>query len=161
MTTLLTAVIFIGAIISSVIPSANALGGSATTVSVTYGGATPTVCGIVAGQPSQPIQCWRNGAVFPVFSNISFESISGGRDVFCGIRSGGSALVCWNSTLIPKRLYFNETVILQHLTIGDVQICAITNSSKSSNRNYNCWRDADASASQNVRVPVNFVGVRV
>ncbi|KAD2805186.1 hypothetical protein R6Q59_029524 [Mikania micrantha] len=145
MTSLYSAVIFAGVIISSVISPVNALGGSATTVSVSYG-ATPTVCGIVAGQTSQQIQCWRNGDVFPVFSNISFESISGGRDVFCGIRSGGSTLVCWNSSLIPKRLYYNETVLLRHLTIGDSEICAITNSS---NRNFNCWRETGSFASQN------------
>ncbi|KAK1415500.1 hypothetical protein QVD17_31282 [Tagetes erecta] len=148
MTSLFTVIILIGAIISSIIPSTAALGGSATTVSVTYG-ASPTVCGIVAGQPSQRIQCWRNGAVFPVFSNISFESISGGRDVFCGIRSGGSTLVCWNSSLVPKRIYFNEMVLLQRLTIGDNQICAITNNT---NSNLNCWRTNVPFAFRNVEL---------
>ncbi|XP_023771060.2 putative serine/threonine-protein kinase-like protein CCR3 [Lactuca sativa] len=146
MTTLLNAVIFVAALLSSVISLVNALGGSATTVSVTYGGATPTVCGIVAGQPSQRIQCWRNGTVFNAFYNISFESIAGGRDVFCGVRSGGSTLVCWDSSLIPKRIYYNETVLLRNLAIGDSQICAITNSS---DQNVDCWRSNAAIPSQN------------
>ncbi|GJT84356.1 putative serine/threonine-protein kinase-like protein CCR3 [Tanacetum coccineum] len=80
----------------------------------------------------------RNGQVFPVFSNISFEAISGGRDVFCGVRSGGSALVCWNPSLVPKRIYYNETYVLEHLSVGDSQICAITNST--SGTNVLCWR---------------------
>ncbi|KAI3778023.1 hypothetical protein L2E82_06983 [Cichorium intybus] len=145
MTTLLIAVIYVAALISSVISLVNALGGSATTISVSYG-ATPTVCGIVAGQPSQRIQCWRNGTVFNAFYNISFESIAGGHDVFCGVRSGGSTLVCWDSSSIPKRIYYNETVLLRHLTIGDSQICAITNSS---NQNVDCWRTNGGFPSQN------------
>ncbi|XP_076912197.1 putative serine/threonine-protein kinase-like protein CCR3 [Bidens hawaiensis] len=142
----MTSLFLTGAILLSIISPATSLGGSATTVSVTYGGNTPTVCGIVAGQPSQRIQCWRNGQLFPVFSNVSFESISGGRDVFCGIRSGGSTLLCWNQTLIPRRLYYNQTVTLRHLTIGSTQICAITNNQ---NPNLICWRPSDPFPSQN------------
>ncbi|KAJ0901237.1 putative protein kinase RLK-Pelle-CR4L family [Helianthus annuus] len=152
MTSLIAAVIFAGALLSTIISPTTALGGSATTISVSYG-ATTTVCGIVAGQPSQRIQCWRNGQLFPVFSNISFESISGGRDVFCGVRSGGSTLVCWNSTVTPKRLYFNETVRLRQLTVGDSQICAITNNTNrnnNNNNNINCWRSNESYAPQNV-----------
>ncbi|KAJ0465936.1 putative protein kinase RLK-Pelle-CR4L family [Helianthus annuus] len=121
------------------------LGGSATTISITYGSKT-TICGIVAGQPSQHIQCWSNGEVSDVYSNISFQSIAGGRDVFCAVRSGGSALLCWNWNQnrnphwTPKRLYFNETVTLSRLVIGDTQICAISNTTGS---NVYCWRDRE------------------
>ncbi|PWA68663.1 CRINKLY4 related 3 [Artemisia annua] len=94
---------------------------------------------IVSSQPSQRVQCWRNGQVFDVFSNISFEAISGGHDVFCGVRSGGSALVCWNPSLVPKRIYYNETFVLKELAVGDSQICAITNST--SGTNVLCWRN--------------------
>ncbi|KVI09951.1 hypothetical protein Ccrd_011650 [Cynara cardunculus var. scolymus] len=146
MTTLsAAAVIFVVILIFSVVCNVHGLGGSATTVSVSYG-TTVTVCGIVAGQPSQRIQCWRDGQVFDVFSNISFESIAGGRDVFCGVRSGGSSLVCWNPSLTPKRLYYNETVLLRQLTIGDGQICGITNSS---GLNVECWRSRDELSIQN------------
>ncbi|KAL4576147.1 hypothetical protein LXL04_012236 [Taraxacum kok-saghyz] len=143
--TTLSAVISVVGLIFSVLYSVHALGGSATTVSISYG-STVTVCGIVAGQPSQRIQCWRNGQVFDVFSNISFESIAGGHDVFCGVRSGGSSLVCWNPSLTPKRLYYNETVLLSQLSIGDSQICSITNST---GWNVDCWRDRNGISTQN------------
>ncbi|KAI3721057.1 hypothetical protein L2E82_32060 [Cichorium intybus] len=145
MTTLYAAVISVVCLIFSFAYSCHALGGSATTVSISYG-STVTVCGIVAGQPSQRIQCWRDGQVFDVFSNISFESIAGGRDVFCGVRSGGSSLVCWNPNLTPKRLYYNETVLLHQLSIGDTQICSITNST---GWNVDCWRDRNDISTQN------------
>ncbi|KAL7613361.1 hypothetical protein Lser_V15G08991 [Lactuca serriola] len=145
MTTLSASVISVVGLIFSILYTAHAFGGSATTVSISYG-STVTVCGIVAGQPSQRIQCWRNGQVFDVFSNISFESIAGGRDVFCGVRSGGSSLVCWNPSLTPKRLYHNETVLLSQLSIGDTQICSITNSS---GWNVYCWRYGDGIPTQN------------
>jgi hypothetical protein len=112
------------------------LGGSATTIAVSYGSAT-TVCGIIAEQPIQRIQCWRNGQVIDVLPEISFESIAGGRDLICGVRTGGFSLLCWNSSLIVKRLYYSESVLLQDLTVGDNQICALTNGS----RNATCWRD--------------------
>ncbi|PWA47889.1 regulator of chromosome condensation 1/beta-lactamase-inhibitor protein II [Artemisia annua] len=132
-----TAVIVLCTLISIFVSRVNALGGSATTVAISYG-VNITICGIVAGQPSQRIQCWRNGQVFPVFYNISFESISGGRDVFCGVRSGGSTLVCWDTQLVPKRIYYNETLLLRHLSIGDRQICGITNAT---DPNVYCWRN--------------------
>nr|XP_043615554.1 putative serine/threonine-protein kinase-like protein CCR3 [Erigeron canadensis] len=136
-----TAVIFVVTLTCYIFSSADGLGGSATTISITYGGNTPTICGIVAGQPSQRIQCWRNGNIFSVFSNVSFESIAGGRDVFCGIRSGGSTLVCWDYNIVPKRLYYNESVRLFNLTIGDTQVCALMNSTN--NQNVYCWRGND------------------
>ncbi|KAL8192898.1 hypothetical protein R6Q57_027346 [Mikania cordata] len=144
MTTLSTVVI---TLISCVVYTVHGLGSSASTVSVSYG-STVTVCGIVAGQPTQQIQCWRNGQVFDVFSNISFDSIAGGRDVFCGVRSGASTLVCWNPILTPKRLYHNETILLSQLAIGDNQICAMTNRT---GWNVVCWRDREEFSIQNGR----------
>ncbi|KAD1365142.1 hypothetical protein E3N88_42929 [Mikania micrantha] len=147
MTTLTIGVIYVAGILFSVVYTVYGLGGSATTVSVSYG-ATVSICGIVAGQPTQHIQCWRNGQLFDVYSDISFESIAGGRDLFCGIRSGGSSLVCWSPDLIPKRLYYNETVTLSKLAIGDSQICSITNRTGS---NVDCWRDREGFSTQNGR----------
>ncbi|XP_071732757.1 putative serine/threonine-protein kinase-like protein CCR3 [Rutidosis leptorrhynchoides] len=157
MTSLLS-VIFI--LTSSLISSINALGGSATTLSVTYGN-TLTVCGIVAGQPSQRIQCWRNGAVVSIFSNISFESIAGGRDVFCGIRSGGTTLVCWDYNLIPKRIYYNETVLLRELSIGNNQICAITNSTNTNDSNVYCWRNNNVLPNERIGMKMISSGLGV
>ncbi|KAM0013254.1 putative protein kinase RLK-Pelle-CR4L family [Helianthus debilis subsp. tardiflorus] len=144
----ITIIITYAIVIFSSIHTIHTLSGSATTIAVSYG-TTITICGIVAGQPSQHIQCWRNGQVSDVFSNISFDSISGGRDVFCGVRSGGSTLVCWNPNLTPKRLYYNETVILTDLAVGDSQICAVTNSSQGT---VNCWRDGEEFTTRNIRI---------
>ncbi|KAK1421336.1 hypothetical protein QVD17_23587 [Tagetes erecta] len=138
-------VIYVLTLLFVVVTTVHGLGGSATTVAVSYG-VNITVCGIVAGQPSQRIQCWRNGQVFDVYSDISFQSIAGGRDLFCGVRSGGSSLVCWDVNLNPKRLYYNETMDLNELAVGDSQICAITNRSGS---NVDCWRDRYEFSTQN------------
>ncbi|XP_059627972.1 putative serine/threonine-protein kinase-like protein CCR3 [Cornus florida] len=137
-------VIFTLAAVLSPPISVHGLGGSATTVAVTYGGASnATVCVIVAEQQTRRIQCWRNFQVIDVEPNISFESIAGGRDFFCGLRSGGFSLLCWNSTFGAKRIYFNTSILLQDLTIGDGQICALRNGT----RNVICWR-GDTSAAQ-------------
>ncbi|KAI7741535.1 hypothetical protein M8C21_022342 [Ambrosia artemisiifolia] len=146
-----TTVISIITLIFYLTPTVHTLGGSAATISITYGSNT-TICGIVAGQPSQPIQCWTNGHLFNIYSNISFQSIAGGRNILCGIRSTGSVLMCWNPNHYPnptpKRLYYNQTVTLSQLVIGDTQICAINNNTKS---NVDCWRDRETFSIQNGR----------
>uniref|UniRef100_A0A5B7A099 non-specific serine/threonine protein kinase n=1 Tax=Davidia involucrata TaxID=16924 RepID=A0A5B7A099_DAVIN len=134
-TAIIATVITLIAVVSPPL-SVHGLGGSATTVAVSYGSAL-TVCGIVAEQKTRRIQCFRDGQVVDIYPNISFESIAGGRDLFCGLRSGSSILLCWNSTFSPKRLYNNASVLLQDLTVGDDQICALTNGTG----NATCWRD--------------------
>nr|GMC92872.1 putative serine/threonine-protein kinase-like protein CCR3 [Ipomoea batatas] len=128
-------------------PSANALGGSSTTLAVMYGAST-AVCGIVAGQSTQNVQCWTSGRNTPVtvYPEVSFDFIAGGIDVLCGVRSGGFALLCWNPNFTPKRLYLNYTTPLSSLTIGDTQICGLTNGST---RNALCWRGGAISNQQN------------
>ncbi|XVF46755.1 hypothetical protein PTKIN_Ptkin03bG0053900 [Pterospermum kingtungense] len=102
--------------------------GSASTVAVAYG--TGTVCGIVAGQPIQRIECYQNGLNISVLPDVSFEAISGGRSFFCGLRSGGFSILCWDTTTLvyssfrPKRIYFNYNVSLTDLAVGDDQVCA-------------------------------------
>nr|GMD02101.1 putative serine/threonine-protein kinase-like protein CCR3 [Ipomoea batatas] len=127
--------------------SANALGGSSTTLAVMYGAST-AVCGIVAGQSTQNVQCWTNGRSTPVtvYPEVSFDFIAGGIDVLCGVRSGGFALLCWNPNFTPKRLYLNYTTPLSSLTIGDTQICGLTNGST---RNALCWRGGAVPNQQN------------
>ncbi|KAJ1383362.1 Serine/threonine-protein kinase, active site [Sesbania bispinosa] len=78
-------------VILSFLPSSYALG-SATTLAVTD--ASATVCGIVAGESTQRIECYRHEQIVPVVPNVSFSSISGGRDYFCGLRSVGDDQVC-------------------------------------------------------------------
>ncbi|KAL3523982.1 hypothetical protein ACH5RR_016816 [Cinchona calisaya] len=125
-------------------PSAYALGGSATTVAVSYGSAT-TICSLVANQSTQQIQCWSNGRVLSsIFANtVSFDSIAGGLNIVCAIRSGGYSLLCWNiPSFTRKRLYFGSTTLFTSVTIGDTQICALTNGTQIAN----CWRGNSYSA---------------
>ncbi|KAL6977472.1 non-specific serine,threonine protein kinase [Sarracenia purpurea var. burkii] len=136
-----TAAVAIIALIAVIYPPVpvHGLGGSASTVAVIYGSAT--VCGIVAAQQNHRILCWRNGQVTDIQPNISFDYIAGGRDNFCAVRSGGSSLICWDSSFSPKRVYNNHSVLLQDLTFGDDQICALTNGTRS----VRCWREYSVS----------------
>ncbi|KAE8669344.1 Sequence-specific DNA binding transcription factor isoform 1 [Hibiscus syriacus] len=106
--------------------------GSGSTLAVVYG--TATVCAIVASEPNQRIICYRAGAasssaVIPIEPNVSYSSVAGGRTNFCALRFGGYSLLCWDtSTSLPsfpiKRIYNNNTALLQSLSIGDERICA-------------------------------------
>ncbi|CAA3028499.1 serine threonine- kinase CCR3 [Olea europaea subsp. europaea] len=147
MTTPFTAAIIISlTALTCLSPSASALGGSATTVAVIYGSAT-TICTIIAQQPLRQIQCWQNGQLLPpIIPTTSFDYIAGGRDTLCATRSGGFSLLCWNTTFNSKRLYNNYSAPLTSLTIGDTQICGLTN--VSSRHNVICWRGNDISSVQ-------------
>ncbi|KAL1370111.1 hypothetical protein HN51_000422 [Arachis hypogaea] len=135
-----------------IITAANAIG-SASTTAVIY--ASSTVCVIVAGNVKQYIHCYQQnqhknshyyyyGDVAPVdevVPHVSFESISGGRSFFCGLRSGGLSLLCWDvdggaSVLVPKRIFHSEVVQLTDLTVGDSQVCA----RESQSGVVRCWR---------------------
>ncbi|XP_077239187.1 CRINKLY4 related 3 [Tasmannia lanceolata] len=108
--------------------------GSGGTVAVSYGSAT--VCGILAGKIPQSIECVRRGVRIPISPNVSFDSISGGRNFFCGLRSGGSPLLCWDTgSFQPKRIY-NGSIILSNLSVGDDHICALENGTGI----VRCWR---------------------
>ncbi|KAF5453676.1 hypothetical protein F2P56_028562 [Juglans regia] len=134
-------------VIISRTPSTHALGSGAT-LAISYDSAT--VCGIVAFQPRQSIQCYRRGQIIPIDPNVSFSSISGGRNFFCGLRSGGYSFLCWfttefsTSTFDPQRVYFNDTVLLENLSVGDDQVCATVVRTGS----VKCWRGNGA-----VRLP--------
>nr|BAO45865.1 serine/threonine-protein kinase [Acacia mangium] len=133
------------AVLFSAIPFIHALG-SGSTLAVIDDDSSGTVCGIVAEQTTQRIECYRRGQIVPVTPNISFSSISGGRSYFCGLRSGNFSLLCWdpvssNSTesFQEKRLYSNFTVLLENLAVGDTQVCATVVGSGS----VLCWRPND------------------
>ncbi|PPR88803.1 hypothetical protein GOBAR_AA31885 [Gossypium barbadense] len=122
----------------------NALG-SGSTLAVVYG--TATVCAIVAAEPNQRIICYRAGgdfssspAVISISPNVSYSAVAGGRTNFCAIRSGGYSLLCWDTTIqsLPsKRLYNNDTVLLQSLSVGDELICA---TAMNNTPPVTCWR---------------------
>ncbi|CAI9772229.1 unnamed protein product [Fraxinus pennsylvanica] len=155
MTTPFTAaIIIVLTAVSSLSPSANALGGSATTVAVVYGSAT-TICTIIAQQPLRQIQCWQNGQLLsPIIPTTSFDYIAGGLDTLCATRSGGFSLLCWNTTFNSKRMYNNYSAPLTSLTIGDTQICGLTNIS--SRQNVICWRGNGISSVQNPNGTLGF-----
>uniref|UniRef100_A0A7N0UAE7 non-specific serine/threonine protein kinase n=1 Tax=Kalanchoe fedtschenkoi TaxID=63787 RepID=A0A7N0UAE7_KALFE len=112
--------------------------GSGGTLAISYG--SRTVCGIVAGEATQRIACYRgSGEYIAVAPNVSFSSIAGGESSFCGIRSGGYSLLCWNAAsanFTVRRVYFNVTVLLENLTYGDDQVCATVVGTGEAR----CWR---------------------
>ncbi|KAG9150239.1 hypothetical protein Leryth_009810 [Lithospermum erythrorhizon] len=112
------------------------------TIAVSSHGGATTICSIVAEQPIQQIQCFRQNQTgpIPVFPSISFDFIAGGGDVFCGVRSGGAALLCWDVNFVPKRIYFNESAPLASVAIGDSQVCGL-----SSSGDVVCWRGSSFS----------------
>ncbi|XP_050385591.1 putative serine/threonine-protein kinase-like protein CCR3 [Argentina anserina] len=125
--------------IFSTVPFSHALGSGATLAVISASGA---VCGLVSGQPTQRIVCYRRGQTINVEPNISFSSISGGRTSLCGLRSGGYALLCYDnlvsqdSTFLSKRVYFNETGVLDNISAGEDHICATVSGAGA----VKCWR---------------------
>ncbi|XP_015931296.1 putative serine/threonine-protein kinase-like protein CCR3 [Arachis duranensis] len=138
------AIISVLFVFSIIAPSSYALG-SGTTLAVTDA-SSATVCGIVAASQTRRIQCYRRGsggAIIPVFPDVSFSSISGGRSYFCALRSGNYSLLCWNTTTTTnaatfesKRLYNNDTVLFENLAVGDSQVCATVVGTGTAS----CWR---------------------
>uniref|UniRef100_A0A1J3EPD5 non-specific serine/threonine protein kinase n=1 Tax=Noccaea caerulescens TaxID=107243 RepID=A0A1J3EPD5_NOCCA len=131
-----TAVIFI--VIFLPLP-ATALG-SGSTYAVVYG--SNTVCALISGQPTQRILCYDTRLRTTVTLNpgVSFSSLAAGDNFLCGIRSGGYSLLCWDNigsySFNPKRIYQNDTVLLENLSVGDSQICATVNGTNVPK----CWR---------------------
>ncbi|KAH8501394.1 hypothetical protein H0E87_016271 [Populus deltoides] len=126
--------------------------GSGSTLAVIS--ATSTVCGVAASQPSQSITCYRRTPIAEIITvqpNVSFSAISGGSSFFCGLRSGGYAFLCWDTSNFffeSRRVYVNNTALLQNLSVGDHQVCAIINDTSSVNKTgtVRCWRgDGNAS----------------
>ncbi|XP_043723463.1 putative serine/threonine-protein kinase-like protein CCR3 [Telopea speciosissima] len=122
-----------------VLPSVTDGLGSASTIAISY--SSETVCGILASNSSQRIECYRGGQTFSIFPNVSFEVISGGRDYFCGLNSGGSVLLCWftsfsGTSFEPKRVYHNSTFRLRDVSVGDDQVCAVVDETQFAK----CWR---------------------
>ncbi|CAI0415849.1 unnamed protein product [Linum tenue] len=120
--------------------------GSGSTLAVISG--SPTACGIVSYQATQSIVCFRPPGAAPIVTlqpNISFSSISGGQDFFCGVRSGGYALLCWD-TFSPDNKGDNSSGQLNaplnsppleysQLALGANYSCAL----RRSNGSVVCW----------------------
>ncbi|CAI0415848.1 unnamed protein product [Linum tenue] len=116
--------------------------GSGSTLAVISG--SPTACGIVSYQATQSIVCFRPPAIVTLQPNISFSSISGGQDFFCGVRSGGYALLCWDTFSPVKRIYFNTSVLLQSVSVGGDRVCSTTAAAGT----VRCWRGDESTRSQ-------------
>ncbi|KAL5101859.1 hypothetical protein RYX36_006186, partial [Vicia faba] len=90
---------------------------------------------------SRNIVCYRHGLIIPAVPDVSFSSISGGKNYFCGIISGNYSILCWdtvssNTTFQRRRLYYNGTVLYENLSVGDSHVCAtVVNLGTVS-----CWR---------------------
>lgn len=62
---------------------------------------------------------------------MSFQSVAGGQNFVCGLMSGGSTLLCWdirtamlNTAPQPRRVFFNRSVELTDLSVGEDHVCA-------------------------------------
>ncbi|XP_020223587.1 putative serine/threonine-protein kinase-like protein CCR3 [Cajanus cajan] len=119
-------------------PSFHALGSGAT---LAISDASATVCGVVASESTRRIECYHGGNITPIVPNVSFSTISGGRDYFCGIRSSNSDLLCWDTTssFERKRLYNDSSVPLENLAVGDTHVCA----TEVGGGAVRCWRTGD------------------
>ncbi|KAL6204416.1 hypothetical protein ACLB2K_021684 [Fragaria x ananassa] len=140
--TLVYVFIFFTAFISLLIPNSVVVNGLglASTTAIVYG--TSTICGIVANHQTQFIQCYQNNRTILVQPYVSFEAISGGKTFFCGLRSGGLSLLCWDTSSVnfnPRRIYHSDDVTLTNLTVGDAQVCAREVNSSI----VRCWRGGD------------------
>ncbi|KAI3857959.1 hypothetical protein MKX03_006173 [Papaver bracteatum] len=133
---LLFSLVFVGEVVLTV----DGLG-SASTVAITYG--SNTVCGILAGKTNQRIECYTpsnkgsSDTTISIQPNISYDSISGGKDFLCGLRSGGFSFLCWTTSVNssssssssprPKRIYYSVNVTLKDIAVGENHVCGIEN----------------------------------
>ncbi|KAM7501797.1 hypothetical protein LguiB_000701 [Lonicera macranthoides] len=132
-TTIIVIIIII--ITAATSPPAASLG-STSTIAISHSSTATTVCGITAGGPTAGgIRCYKNGQIIPISPKISYSSISGGRNFFCGLPSAGLSLLCWDTTTFrPRRISSGHR--LTDLTVGESQVCAIqSNTSVPA-----CWR---------------------
>ncbi|KHN36368.1 Putative serine/threonine-protein kinase-like protein CCR3 [Glycine soja] len=122
-------------LILSLVPSSHGFGSGAT---LALSDSSSTVCAVVASESTRRIECYRQGQVVPIAPNVSFSSISGGRNYFCGIRSSNSNLLCWNtsSSFERRRLYNDSSVPLENLAVGDTHVCATA----VGDGTVRCWR---------------------
>uniref|UniRef100_A0A803M3T7 non-specific serine/threonine protein kinase n=2 Tax=Chenopodium quinoa TaxID=63459 RepID=A0A803M3T7_CHEQI len=90
------------------------------------------------------IECFSNGQLISIQPNISYAAIAGGGSFFCGLRSGGTSLLCWDTTTItvnsstftPKRIYYSSSSPLKEISVGDSQVCGVINGTNE----VKCWR---------------------
>ncbi|KAI0497388.1 hypothetical protein KFK09_020612 [Dendrobium nobile] len=122
-----------------IVVAAEGLGSAATIAVIQSSG---TVCGVLAGDGREKIRCARVGQpVLAIAPKLSFEEISGGRDFFCGLSSGGLRIFCWaiknfSAGLVSTKRIYNGPFPLADLSVGVNQVCALD---KNRTRVL-CWR---------------------
>ncbi|KAF3322784.1 putative serine/threonine-protein kinase-like protein CCR3 [Carex littledalei] len=110
---------------------------------------TSTVCGITVGSQNHSIQCtkFQESAEFmtsfPINSTFSFDSISGGHNFICSLRSGDTSFFCWDGIRQRiKRVYSGPTA-LRLISVGARHVATIDgNQTKIRWWRYGCNRHA-------------------
>ncbi|XP_078159694.1 putative serine/threonine-protein kinase-like protein CCR3 [Carex rostrata] len=93
--------------------------------------ATSTVCGIMAGSQNRSIQCTtfqesaELNASFLINSTHSFDSISGGHNFICSLRSGGTSFFCWDGIRQRIKRIYSGPKALSVLSVGARHVAAI------------------------------------
>ncbi|XP_078159696.1 putative serine/threonine-protein kinase-like protein CCR3 [Carex rostrata] len=93
--------------------------------------ATSTVCGITAGSQNHSIQCTtfqeyaELNASLPINSTLSFDSISGGHNFICSLRSGGTSFFCWDGIRQRIKRVYSGPKALSVLSVGARHVAAI------------------------------------
>ncbi|KAK9734698.1 hypothetical protein RND81_04G157600 [Saponaria officinalis] len=140
-------IIFLGIFSLVSLPTKVSGFGSSSTISVSYG--SNTVCGILAGKSSQGIQCFQGGGIFSVLPNVSYEALAGGKNMFCGLTSGGIDLFCWDTSFSDfnsrvQNIYHSPIYPLSDLTVGNDRVCAL----QARTGTVQCWERASFSGRQ-------------
>ncbi|KAK1355142.1 Serine/threonine-protein kinase-like protein [Heracleum sosnowskyi] len=114
------AVISLTLFLFTAVISVNSLSATTSTLAVISGDPTgPTICGIIAYQRTHNIICSQNNNTFNILPEISFTQISGGRNIFCGVRSAvgdnqvcgvvnGTRNFCWRGELPSEVTRFRK-----------------------------------------------------
>ncbi|KAI0497387.1 hypothetical protein KFK09_020611 [Dendrobium nobile] len=122
-----------------IVVAAEGLGSAATIAVIQSSG---TVCGVLAGDGREKIRCARVGQpVLAIAPKLSFKEISGGRDFFCGLSSGGLRIFCWaiknfSAGLVSTKRIYNGPFPLADLSVGVNQVCALDKN----RTKVLCWR---------------------
>ncbi|KAJ3699878.1 hypothetical protein LUZ61_003583 [Rhynchospora tenuis] len=110
-------------------PSHCILDPTSTTLAISQ--ATGTVCGITAGSQNHSIQCTiiheldGLNASFPIYPTLSFDTITGGRNFICSLRSGDVSFYCWDGINQRVKRVYSGPSVLTELSVGARHVSTI------------------------------------
>ncbi|XP_078159695.1 putative serine/threonine-protein kinase-like protein CCR3 [Carex rostrata] len=120
---------------------------TSTTLAISH--ETGTICGITSGSQNHSIQCTtfqelaELNASLPINSTLSFDSISGGHNFICSLRSGGTSFFCWDGIRQRIKRVYSGPKALSVLSVGARHVAAIDgNRTKIRWWRYGCNRHA-------------------